>query len=106
MISGDRCPGRCSVLEQDPLAGRQRPVRLGQADLRPLAVERVRRQVEARRSSTVPGGGQVIDFIQAPGLRARLFVDGTPLRADQVTGNLTAGSQSESPNISFSYRSE
>jgi hypothetical protein len=63
-------------------------------------------QVEARRSAEVPGGGQVIDFIQAPGLRARLFIDGTQLRPDQVTGNLSSSSQTESPNISFSYRSE
>jgi hypothetical protein len=61
-------------------------------------------RVEARRSSTVPGGG--IDFVQPPGIRARLFIDGSLLQPNQVTGNTSSNAQDESPNISFSYRSE
>ena len=64
--------------------------------------------VEARRSDTVPGGGQVITFHGFPGIRARLSVDGIVLQADEVQCaeepcNLSSEVEDPSPNISFSF---
>lgn len=62
--------------------------------------------VQARRSDTIPGGGQIIQFLQVPGIRARLFIDGALLQADEVTGNASSPNTDPSPNISFSYTSK
>jgi hypothetical protein len=62
--------------------------------------------VEARRSNTIPGGGQIIEFLQQPGIRARLFIDGALLQADEVTGNTSSPFTDPSPNVSFSFTSK
>lgn len=62
--------------------------------------------VQARRSDSIPGGGQIITFLQQPGIRGRLFIDGTLLQADEVTGNTSSPSTDPSPNISFSFTSK
>jgi hypothetical protein len=62
--------------------------------------------VQARRSDTIPGGGQIIAFQQDPGIRARLFIDGALLQADEITGNASSAPGDPSPNISFSFTSK
>jgi hypothetical protein len=63
--------------------------------------------VEARRSDTVPGNGQVITFYEPPGLRARLSIDGILLQGNdvqcaQAPCSLSSEEGDPSPNVSFS----
>jgi hypothetical protein len=57
--------------------------------------------LEARRSNTPPEGGIV--FIQPPGLRFRVMVNGALLQPDEVSGSLTSQSGAASPNLTFSF---
>jgi hypothetical protein len=64
--------------------------------------------VEARRSDTVPGGGQVIIFHEFPGIRAAVSIDGIILGADEIqcgqgSCSLSSVSGDPSPNVSFSF---
>jgi len=59
--------------------------------------------VEARLANATPGGGQVIEFLQDPGLRARLFVDGTQLQSDAVIGTTTSPTSGPGAAIRFSF---
>ena len=60
--------------------------------------------VEARRSNTLPEGGIV--FIQPPGLRFRVMVNGALLQPDEVSGSLTSQSGEDSPNLTFSFTAQ
>ena len=62
--------------------------------------------VEARLSDVTPGGNVVIPFLVNPGIRARLFVDGTVVQPDEIDGNLVSQPDDPSPNIVFTFVSK
>jgi hypothetical protein len=114
----DACRGAaCSVSATDPPLGLCPTPYLGDPVLDPvgnggltsLAFELNKGdtlRVEARRSAEVPGGNTVIPFSTPAGLRAVVTIDGVPLQADEVTGNLTGSPSDPSPNLSFFFKSE